>query len=187
MSSPISKLRTWNRAKDCINTTLGRNEYFCNEWPERMGFDALGALQSMGDKVEAKAWKASLLNSDISTHMDHKVVCLPFSAKTVEYKTVSPDEFAIFLQRQQEHPSQHINAWFDVFGVRFIGSGREDKKDTERDLTKWMRETWINEGRPTGTPFFNSLKKYADRNKYPKSPIMEHWITGPSPNSRSKS
>lgn len=46
----------------------------------------------------------------------------------------------------------------------------------ERDLTKWMRETWIAEGKPTGAPFFDALKKYVMQ---PGSPIREHYTTGP--------
>lgn len=44
----------------------------------------------------------------------------------------------------------------------------------ERDLTKWLRETWIEEGTPEGTAFFDVLKKY---DRKPNSPIMEHYTT----------
>lgn len=49
----------------------------------------------------------------------------------------------------------------------------------ERDLTKWMRETWIREGKPKGSAFFDALKKYTDTTKYPDSPIRAHFTTGP--------
>ncbi|MGZ8237943.1 MAG: hypothetical protein ACXWTY_08745 [Methylobacter sp.] len=44
----------------------------------------------------------------------------------------------------------------------------------EREMTKWMRETWIKEGRPEGTDFFDSLKKYVGLTN---SPIVEHYTT----------
>jgi hypothetical protein len=50
-------------------------------------------------------------------------------------------------------------------------------KGNEHDFTKWMRETWIKEGRPTGAPFFNALKKYANKEN---SPIREHWVCSPN-------
>lgn len=45
----------------------------------------------------------------------------------------------------------------------------------ERELTKWFRETWVAEGMPNGTPFFEALKKYVNQ---PTSPITEHYTTG---------
>jgi hypothetical protein len=45
----------------------------------------------------------------------------------------------------------------------------------ERDLTIWMRETWINEGKIGGSAFFNALKKYVNKTG---SPIVEHYTTG---------
>ena len=45
----------------------------------------------------------------------------------------------------------------------------------ERDLTKWMRETWLKEGKIGGSSFFNGLKKYVNKEG---SPIVEHYTTG---------
>ncbi len=64
----------------------------------------------------------------------------------------------------------------------------------ERELTKWMRETWVNEGKLGGTAFFNKLKSYVNKEN---SPIREHfttsskgagirWITGGTTNTMSK-
>jgi hypothetical protein len=47
-------------------------------------------------------------------------------------------------------------------------------KTGKRDLTRWLKETWINEGKPEGTDFFDALKKYAGENG---SPIVEHFTT----------
>ncbi|MDD2739913.1 MAG: hypothetical protein PHR94_13360 [Methylomonas lenta] len=47
-----------------------------------------------------------------------------------------------------------------------------EKNTTERELTTWLRETWIKEGMPEGTAFFNRLKKYVNQKG---SPIIEHW------------
>jgi len=49
------------------------------------------------------------------------------------------------------------------------------KKVNERDLTRWFRETWIKEGRPKGSDFFNKLKSYVNK---PGSPIIEHYTYG---------
>ncbi|MDI1229859.1 MAG: hypothetical protein PSU93_01770 [Methylobacter sp.] len=45
----------------------------------------------------------------------------------------------------------------------------------ERELTLWLRETWINEGKPGGTAFFKSLKKYVRKDG---SPIIQHYTAG---------
>lgn len=49
-----------------------------------------------------------------------------------------------------------------------------ESKTGEKELTTWLRETWINEGMPEGSDFFKALKKYV---KQPKSPIIDHWTT----------
>ncbi|MDD5463321.1 MAG: hypothetical protein PHG00_17150 [Methylococcales bacterium] len=49
----------------------------------------------------------------------------------------------------------------------------------ERDLTKWLKETWLAEGKPEGANFFNCLKKYKNKKG---SPITDYWtasINGP--------
>lgn len=47
-----------------------------------------------------------------------------------------------------------------------------DATASERELTRWFRETWIKEGSPGGTLFFNALKKYVNQ---PGSPIVQHY------------
>lgn len=115
----IKHLKAWEHAKECIVATLGNSGWGCNgkEWPQRMGFDLLAILQAMGDESETEAWKTALVDSDIPTHTDHEVVCLPFSAKIVEYRTINPTDFATFLHDQQEQPSKHIQAWFEAYGL----------------------------------------------------------------------
>jgi hypothetical protein len=48
------------------------------------------------------------------------------------------------------------------------------KPFNERELTKWLRETWIKEEKPGGSAFFDGLKKYVGKNE---SPICEHFTT----------
>jgi hypothetical protein len=55
------------------------------------------------------------------------------------------------------------------------GEGLPAKKQ-EHEITTWLRETWINEGKPDGDEFFTRLKKYVNQSK---SPIREHWTTSP--------
>lgn len=45
----------------------------------------------------------------------------------------------------------------------------------ERELTAWLRETWIKEKRPGGKAFFGLLKKYENANG---SPIINHYSAG---------
>ena len=46
---------------------------------------------------------------------------------------------------------------------------------TELELTQWLRDTWINEGKPGGTAFFHRLKKYGNQKG---SPIVEYYSAG---------
>ena len=48
-------------------------------------------------------------------------------------------------------------------------------KPKERELTAWLRETWIKEKRPGGKAFFGLLKKYENANG---SPIINHYSAG---------
>jgi hypothetical protein len=55
----------------------------------------------------------------------------------------------------------------------------EDKNNTtlkkERELTAWLRDTWIGEGKMGGTAFFAKLKNYVNKDG---SPIIEHYSAG---------
>jgi len=49
---------------------------------------------------------------------------------------------------------------------------RKNSNIQERELTTWLRETWIAEEKPGGTVFFNKLRKYVNK---PSSPIRGHF------------
>jgi hypothetical protein len=51
------------------------------------------------------------------------------------------------------------------------------KKKNERELTRWLRETWYKEGKPGGADFFNALKHYVNK---PGSPITDHFTSSQS-------
>lgn len=51
-----------------------------------------------------------------------------------------------------------------------IGTGQKP----ERELTQWMKEIWEKEGKPNGSAFFKSLKKYVHAKG---SPITQHYTT----------
>ena len=55
------------------------------------------------------------------------------------------------------------------------GAGNDDTEPKDKELTAWLRATWINEGKLGGTAFFNKLKKYANQKG---SPITEHYSAG---------
>lgn len=105
----LDKQRTWNRAKDCINAALKRSEYFCDEWPERIGFHAVAALQAMGDASDMKAWETLLHESDIPIHIDSKVGCIGPLIKTFEYWTV-----------RQESERDSRNVAYTIYGIPLV-------------------------------------------------------------------
>jgi hypothetical protein len=55
-------------------------------------------------------------------------------------------------------------------------TGQKKSRPKERELTRWMYDVWITEGKPGGTEFFTILKKYLNKDK---SPITEHYTTSP--------
>ncbi|MDO9046454.1 MAG: hypothetical protein Q7U66_01805 [Methylobacter sp.] len=68
------------------------------------------------------------------------------------------------------NPSIQIKADGDAGAVDDAGT-----KPNERELTAWLREAWIKEGKPGGTAFFNGLKKYAGGYG---SPITQCYTAG---------
>ena len=50
---------------------------------------------------------------------------------------------------------------------------KPEKRETE--INRWLRETWIKEGKPTGAKFFDALKKYKGQKG---SPILEFYSAG---------
>jgi hypothetical protein len=57
----------------------------------------------------------------------------------------------------------------DPASIKAVQDNTISKK---RDQTKWLHETWIKEGKPEGSDFFDSLKKYVNKKD---SPIVEHY------------
>lgn len=173
------RLMTWNNAKQCLIDAIRGGDIYPQEWPERLGLEVLAVLQVLGEPVKTKTLTTLLLNSD--TPRQARQYSCPQIIDSIFDETISPDDFRKFLSQNGLKPSAHVLAWFDALNTSPV----KNEDDTEscdtnqREFTKWMFETWENEGRPTGTPFFDSLKKYADSSKYPKSPIREHWTTGP--------
>jgi hypothetical protein len=53
--------------------------------------------------------------------------------------------------------------------------GNAQNEKTERELTQWLRDTWIAEGELGGTRFFTRLKQYAGKKG---SPIIKHYGAG---------
>ena len=52
---------------------------------------------------------------------------------------------------------------------------QDNTKPKSRELTAWLLETWIKEGKPGGTIFFTRLKKYVDQKG---SPITAYYNAG---------
>ena len=60
-----------------------------------------------------------------------------------------------------------------VEDVGLVSHARTEPK--ERELTVWLRETWIKEGKLGGTAFFTKLKKHVNTKG---SPIIEYYSAG---------
>ncbi len=81
----------------------------------------------------------------------------------------SPANWEAFWQGINK-PEPQAEALGDAGAVSHAGT-----EPKERELTAWLRETWINEGKLGGTAFFTRLKKYE---KQKGSPIVEHYSAG---------
>lgn len=109
-------------------------------------------------------------------------------------------EISEFIERfkRQYSPKPEIKPEADhraeSESVKDDAENQVDPTTSERELTRWLRETWIKENKPNGTGFFNALKKYVDKEG---SPIVEHytaskkgagirWNTGSATNTMSK-
>lgn len=85
------------------------------------------------------------------------------------------DRKLVEIRTKQKEIEQVLNGLINV-GDKSLEVEDVRQFKEERDLTKWFRETLRNEGQPTGTPFFDTLKKYVNT---PNSPLREHYNTGP--------
>jgi len=88
--------------------------------------------------------------------------------------TIYKKNFKEWIQREHEILPKHCSLlhWLDndILDICKTASN-------EFAYTTWLRETWKTEGRPSGTYFFSSLKKYVGKEN---SPILAHTT---SPNS----
>ncbi|MFZ2171051.1 MAG: hypothetical protein WAW61_15610 [Methylococcaceae bacterium] len=94
-----------------------------------------------------------------------------------EWAIIHKDDYKTYLQNSEQWPVDGLAAnWWhdDDQKTKAVGDDAKPKRK-ERELTKWLRETWIKEGKPDGTDFFNALKKYVNKEG---SPIVEHYTAG---------
>ena len=83
-------------------------------------------------------------------------------------KTISLDCSEAVAMRIFEAEKHQVNV--DTGKGNHAGTEPKDK-----EVTAWLRETWINEDKPRGTAFFTKLKKYVNQKG---SPIVEHYSAG---------
>ena len=96
---------------------------------------------------------------------------------------ISKSAYAAWIGNSELPIDSPLKYWLDIGDtpnqqpelIPDTGEGLPAKKQ-EREITTWLRETWINEGKPDGGEFFTRLKKYVNQSK---SPIREHWTTSP--------
>jgi hypothetical protein len=87
-----------------------------------------------------------------------------------DFSDILPDDFLETTKEKVVVDNQSIEQLNEIDQVKKQGDNNK-----ERDLTKWFRETWVKEGQPNGSTFFNALKKYVNQQG---SPIREHYTTG---------
>ncbi len=130
--------------------------YIANPYP-----DITGTQVDMGDLMRtalAGKWKASPTD------------CL-----------IDRREFQRYLQSVNQIASGFIAKWLQNTEVEVEAVGDAVTGNhagtalKEKEVIAWLRETWINEGEPGGTAFFNKLKKYVNKKG---SPIVEHYSAG---------
>ncbi|MGJ0491079.1 hypothetical protein [Methylobacter sp.] len=147
-----SNIKEWERAKVALYAVYNR-VYLADTWPDRLGFAELIALQSDGDLNAWKTCILhAVYNGDIPVQDEHwflgaiepsefwaghkpKMALIPscqkhqgdnvafFSGELVAKYTVSPKDFAEYLNKNGEKPSKYIAAWFDAFGVDMATAG----------------------------------------------------------------
>ena len=92
--------------------------------------------------------------------------------------TIHRDKFREWFVKSNQCPLVDdclLAKWFETETVPNAGAGNDDTEPKDKELTAWLRATWINEGKLGGTAFFNKLKKYANQKG---SPITEHYSAG---------
>ncbi len=90
------------------------------------------------------------------------------------YKDVTFDELRMSIYHLEKLKTSIIKSDIHIVGDAGAGS-QDDTEPKEQELTQWLRETWIKEGKQGGTAFFRKLKKYANQKG---SPIIEHYSAG---------
>jgi hypothetical protein len=107
--------------------------------------------KSLRDSLEMHAWQ----------QQNHKQMLI--DAQVEALRIIEAEKLA-----QQGNDNQQVIV--DAGTGNHAGTEPKDK-----EVTAWLRETWIIEGKPGGTVFFTKLKKYVNQKG---SPIVEHYSAG---------
>lgn len=166
------KLKSFLSGMDWFEELHDHNEYV---------FDENGIRVS--NPIDADKAKSAFLTgtelAQIEQHEKAMRLDLPCTPKSVldwaqrnDFADVPPDDFLETTNENSVVDNKSVEHLNEIDQVK-----KQGNNNNERDLTKWFRETWEKEGNPTGTPFFNALKKYVMQDN---SPIREHYTTGPN-------
>jgi hypothetical protein len=68
-----------------------------------------------------------------------------------------------------------LDKWWQQLELEPQAKAIEADGNNERELTTWLRQTWIDENKPGGSVFFAKLRNHVNRHG---SPIVDHYTTG---------
>ena len=123
-------------------------------------------------------------NNFTHVHEPHGLVMVGYEDSTSKRVRIHKDDFKAWWIKMEQWPvdGSLANWWTDeqassneLINVKDVSDSQADTAINERELTIWLRETWLKEDRPEGTAFFNKLKNYVDKDN---GPIIEHFSTG---------
>ena len=146
-----------------------------NKWLESQGVQYRYTPEGIDEELATK------VNHDFPLReYEHEITSVPVG-DICQMKIQKTDQQAKGDACAQSKPGsmQHSSNDIELSRLLTTPSKKDEHAEVgadikERELTKWMRETWIIEGSPGGTDFFNALKKYV---KIHESPITEHYTT----------
>lgn len=130
--STVASLIAWEEARRHIAKTFGLPGYGGNDWPEKIGINELAALQTIDCPKDLDAWQTALLNSNIPVTIEEYERRYQYNVpgKIFEHKVISGNDFAVYLDEQNEKPSRLVAAWFEAFGIDAADTGRDARAVT---------------------------------------------------------
>jgi hypothetical protein len=89
--------------------------------------------------------------------------------------TIQRDNFQTWFDKSKQLPLADdclLLEWFDLELKAKVGANDKHTTLGEREYTSWLRETWIDEGKQSGAPFFTNLKNHKGKEG---SIVIDWW------------